>query len=62
VTTVAYTGFLAGPVYVGAWAGVAGLPAAMLAVAGIAAALALLAWPTLRALGAGRRAPPRAGS
>jgi MFS family permease len=49
VTTVAYTGFLAGPVYVGGWAGAVGLPGAMLAVAGLAAALALLAWPTLRA-------------
>jgi MFS family permease len=53
VTTVAYTGFLAGPVYVGAWAGAVGLPGAMLAVAGLAAALALLAWPTLRAVDAG---------
>jgi MFS family permease len=49
VTTVAYTGFLAGPVYVGSWAGAVGLPGAMLAVAGLAAALALVAWPALRA-------------
>jgi MFS family permease len=53
VTTVAYTGFLAGPVYVGGWASAVGLPGAMLAVAGLAAALALLAWPTLRAVNAG---------
>jgi MFS family permease len=53
VTTVAYTGFLAGPVYVGAWAGAVGLPGAMLAVAGLAAALALLAWPALRTVAAG---------
>ncbi|MCW3050095.1 MAG: putative major facilitator superfamily transporter [Solirubrobacterales bacterium] len=50
VTTVAYTGFLAGPVYVGRWAGAVGLPGAMLAVAGLAVAFALLAWPTLRAV------------
>jgi MFS family permease len=43
VTTVAYLGFLAGPVYVGTWANAVGLPGAMLAVAGLAAALALLA-------------------
>lgn len=43
VSVVAYLGFLAGPVYVGAWAEAAGLPGAMLAVAGLAALLALLA-------------------
>jgi MFS family permease len=43
VTTVAYLGFIGGPVYVGAWAGAVGLPGAMLAVAGLATALALLA-------------------
>jgi MFS family permease len=48
VTTVSYLGFLAGPVYVGTWAGAVGLPGAMLAVAGLGAALALLAGPTLR--------------
>jgi hypothetical protein len=53
VTTVAYTGFLAGPVYVGAWAGSVALPGAMLAVAGLAAALALLAWPALSVVNAG---------
>jgi MFS family permease len=42
VTTVAYLGFLAGPVYVGTWAGAVGLPGAMLAVAALAAVLAVL--------------------
>jgi hypothetical protein len=51
VTTVAYLGFLAGPVYVGTWAGAVGLPGAMLAVAGLAAGLTLLAGPALRAIG-----------
>jgi MFS family permease len=49
VTGVAYLGFLAGPAYVGAWAGAVGLPGAMVAVAAIAAALALLAPAALRA-------------
>ena len=49
VTTVAYLGFLAGPAYVGAWAGAAGLPAAMLALAGLALCLAVLAYPVLSA-------------
>ena len=57
VTTVAYLGFIAGPVYVGTWAGAVGLPGAMLAVAGLAAALALLAAPSLGA-SASRRARP----
>ena len=48
VTTVAYLGFLAGPPYVGAWADGVGLPGAMLAVAGLALALAALAAATLR--------------
>jgi MFS family permease len=52
VSTVAYLGFLAGPVYVGTWAGAVGLPGAMLAVAGLAAGLALLAGAALRRLGA----------
>ncbi|GAA3206033.1 MFS transporter [Nonomuraea roseoviolacea] len=52
VSTSAYLGFLAGPVYVGHWAQAAGLPGAMLAVAALAAALALLAWPALRAVDA----------
>jgi MFS family permease len=50
VTTVAYLGFIAGPVYVGIWAGAVGLPGAMLAVAGIAAGLALLAGAALRGI------------
>jgi MFS family permease len=48
VTTVAYLGFLAGPVYVGRWADTAGLPGAMVAVAALALALAVLTWPSLR--------------
>jgi MFS family permease len=52
VTTVAYLGFIAGPVYVGIWAGAVGLPGAMLAVAGLAAGLALLAAAGLRGIGA----------
>ncbi|MEV6866745.1 MFS transporter [Streptosporangium subroseum] len=48
VTTVAYLGFLAGPVYVGRWAEATGLPGAMVAVAALAAALAILTWPSLR--------------
>jgi predicted MFS family arabinose efflux permease len=48
VTTVAYLGFLAGPPYVGAWAEGVGLPGAMLAVAGLALALAALSAATLR--------------
>ncbi|MFF4189710.1 MFS transporter [Nonomuraea sp. NPDC001831] len=50
VSTSAYLGYLAGPVYVGHWAQASGLPGAMLAVAALAAALALLAWPALRAV------------
>jgi hypothetical protein len=54
---VSYLGFVAGPVYVGTWAGAVGLPGAMLAVAGLAAGLALLAGPALRGIGphTGRR-------
>ncbi|MEU3170001.1 MFS transporter [Streptosporangium sp. NPDC006930] len=48
VATVAYLGFLAGPVYVGRWAEATGLSGAMVAVAALAAALAALSWPTLR--------------
>ncbi len=48
VTTVAYLGFLAGPVYVGRWAEGTGLPGAMVAVAALAVALAVLTWPSLR--------------
>lgn len=43
VTTVAYLGFLAGPVYVGFWADAVGLPGAMLALAALGAVLAALA-------------------
>jgi MFS family permease len=50
VTTVAYLGFLAGPVYVGTWAAAVGLPGAMLVVAGLAAGFALLAGAALRGL------------
>jgi MFS family permease len=50
VTTVAYLGFIAGPVYVGTWAGAVGLPGAMLAVAGLAAVLALLSAAALRGI------------
>jgi MFS family permease len=48
VTTVAYLGFIAGPVYVGTWADAVDLPAAMLAVAALALVLAALA-TTVRA-------------
>jgi hypothetical protein len=44
---VVYLGFIAGPVYVGTWAGVVGLPGAMVAVAGLAVGLALLAGAAL---------------
>jgi hypothetical protein len=47
VTSVAYLGFIAGPVYVGTCAGAIGLPGAMLAVAGLAAGLALFAGTAL---------------
>jgi MFS family permease len=42
VSTTAYLGFLAGPVYVGRFAEAAGLPTAMLAVAALAVGLAVL--------------------
>ncbi|MFI6458312.1 MFS transporter [Streptosporangium amethystogenes] len=48
VATVAYLGFLTGPVYVGRWAEAIGLSGAMVAVAALAAALAVLSWPALR--------------
>jgi MFS family permease len=47
VTTVAYLGFLAGPVYVGRWADIAGLRGAMFALAAVAAGLAPVAVVTL---------------
>ncbi|NYF39393.1 MFS transporter [Streptosporangium sandarakinum] len=50
VTGFAYLGFLAGPVYVGWWADATGLPGAMGAVAALSLALALAAWPVLRAV------------
>ncbi|RIQ11377.1 MFS transporter, partial [Jiangella rhizosphaerae] len=59
VATLAYLGFLAGPVYVGYWAGAAGLPGAMVAVAAVAAGLALLTWPALRAVAALPPSAPR---
>jgi MFS family permease len=55
VTTVAYLGFLAGPVFVGRWAAAVGLSGAMVAVAAVAAGLALLTWPALRTITATRR-------
>jgi MFS family permease len=55
VTTVAYLGFLAGPVYVGTWAGAVGLPGAMLAVAALAVGLAFLAGTALRRISAPAR-------
>ncbi|WP_314650332.1 MFS transporter [uncultured Microbacterium sp.] len=51
VTTVAYTGFLAGPPFVGLLADAAGLRAAMIAVAGLTAVLAGLAPFVLRRSG-----------
>ncbi len=53
VTSVAYLGFLAGPVYVGQWADKVALRVAMFALAALAAALALLALAALRALALG---------
>jgi MFS family permease len=53
VATVAYLGFLAGPVYVGRWAAAVGLPGAMVAVAALAAGLALVTWPALRTIAGG---------
>lgn len=48
LTTVSYLGFLAGPVYVGAFAGGFGLRAAMVAVAALAGLLIVLVVPLLR--------------
>ena len=50
VSTVAYLGFLAGPVYVGRWATAVGLPGAMVAVAAVAAGLALVTRSALRTI------------
>ncbi len=66
VTTVAYLGFLLGPVYVGWWAASVSLPGAMFAVAGLAGVLLVvtalavgplsrLASPWLRPIGPGAR-------
>lgn len=55
VATVAYLGFLAGPVYVGRWSAAVGLPGAMVAVAAVAAGLALLASPALRTIATPRQ-------
>ncbi|NVC25322.1 MFS transporter [Kocuria salina] len=41
-TTIAYLGFLIGPVYFGYWSEAAGLPGAMLALAGLATTLVIL--------------------
>lgn len=51
VGTVAYLGFLLGPVYIGAWSGVAGLRGAMAADACLSGVLFLLAVPLLRLTG-----------
>jgi MFS family permease len=51
ISTVAYLGFLLGPVYVGYWAGVSGLRGAMVAIAVLGVALAALAMPALRLSG-----------
>ena len=50
VTTVACTGFLAGPVYVGRWAAAVNLPGPCWPSPPSPGVLALLAWPTLRAI------------
>ncbi len=54
VTSVSYLGFLLGPVYVGQWAGHAGLRTAMTAVAALTVLLFLLAPVVLRVIGTGR--------
>jgi MFS family permease len=58
VTTVSYLGFIAGPVYVGMWAGAIGLPGAMLAVAALAVGLAFLAGAALRGISPARPSRP----
>lgn len=50
VATIAYTGFLAGPVYVGLWSDARGLHTAMVAVGFLAAVLAAVGPPALRAI------------
>jgi MFS family permease len=51
VTTIAYLGFILGPVYVGAWSNVVGLRGAFAAIAGLGLVLVLVASPLLRASG-----------
>ncbi|MDI5969153.1 MFS transporter [Streptomyces sp. SL13] len=51
VGTVSYLGFLLGPVYIGTWAGAAGLRGAMVADAALACVLFLLTAPLLRLTG-----------
>ena len=51
VTTVAYLGFLLGPVYVGLWAAAVGLRGAMVAVAALAVVLVVLTPALLRLSG-----------
>lgn len=65
VTTVAYLGFVLGPVYVGFWSGAVGIRGAMLAVAGLGALLLVLtpsvrtsARPRLSGRGSARCAGP----
>ncbi|MGI8694496.1 MAG: hypothetical protein ACR2JK_16610 [Geodermatophilaceae bacterium] len=50
ITTLAYLGFLAGPVYVGWWSQARGLPAAMAAVAALPAVFVLAAVPATRVI------------
>jgi MFS family permease len=61
VTTVSYLGFLAGPVYVGLWAGTVGLRAAMVAVMALAVCLVVLTPALLRLSGFGGRGRRGAG-
>jgi MFS family permease len=58
VTTVAYLGFILGPVYVGLWADTVGLRGAMVAVAALAAGLIVLAPVLLRISGFGGSSGP----
>jgi MFS family permease len=62
VSTIAYLGFLAGPIYVGHWAAAIGLPGAMAAVAALAACLALVTGPALHAIHHPKRSAGCAGS
>jgi hypothetical protein len=61
VSTVAYLGFLVGPVYVGRWAAAVGLPGAMVAVAAAAAGLALVTRSALRTISTTRAQSGRSG-